>query len=39
MTKLNHTICIRRWQADGLIGMTGFAVGNALAKTAKILGI
>lgn len=38
MTSLQDTICIKRWQAYLLLAMTGFAVGNILAKTVVALG-
>jgi hypothetical protein len=39
MTTLTDTICMKRWQAYVLLGMTGFAVGNILSKTASALGV
>ena len=39
MTSLTETIRIKRWQAIMLLGMTGFAVGNILAKITTALGL
>ncbi len=38
MTSLTETICLKRWQAYVLLGLSGFAVGNILAKTTAALG-
>lgn len=38
MSRLTETICMKRWQAYVLLAMTGFAVGNILAKTATAFG-
>lgn len=38
MNSLTETISIRRWQAFVLVGMSGFAVGNIIAKVTTALG-
>lgn len=38
MSSLTETICIKRWQAFVLLGMSGFAAGNILSKTTSALG-
>lgn len=38
MSRLTDTISMKRWQAYGLIAMTGFAFGNILSKTAAAAG-
>jgi len=38
MTSLTETICMKRWHAYGLIALSGFAIGNILAKTLAALG-
>lgn len=38
MKSLNDTICLKRWQAYGLLGMSGFACGMILARTVSALG-
>lgn len=38
MTSLMETVCIKRWQAFVLLGASGFAVGNILAKVTTALG-
>jgi len=39
MTNLQESVCIKQWQLFVLLGMSGFAVGNILAKLANALGI
>ena len=39
MKALNDTIRVKRWHAYAMIAMTGFAVGNILAKTARAFGL
>lgn len=39
MTKLTDTIHLKRWQAYLLLAMSGFAVGNILAKTTAMFGL
>lgn len=38
MISLNKPICIKQWQAIVLLAMSGFAVGNVLAKVTTALG-
>jgi hypothetical protein len=38
MKSLNQAVCLKRWQAFALLGLSGFAVGNGLAKTINALG-
>ena len=38
MTRLNETIRMKRWQACVMLGLSGFAIGNILAKTTSALG-
>lgn len=38
MPSLTEAVFIKRWQAFVLLGMSGFAVGNILAKTTSALG-
>lgn len=38
MRSLTDTICMKRWQAYALLALSGFAIGNLLAKTAQALG-
>jgi hypothetical protein len=35
---LTDRICMKAWQAYVLMGLTGFAVGNIIAKTQTALG-
>lgn len=35
---MNHTITLKRWQAFVLLGLSGFAIGNVLAKLTTALG-
>jgi hypothetical protein len=38
MTNLQKSVCVKRWQLFVMLGMSGFAIGNILAKTAAALG-
>ena len=38
MKSLTETVCIKSWQVFVLLGATGFAVGNVLAKVTTALG-
>jgi hypothetical protein len=38
MNMLMETVCIKRWQVFILLGATGFAIGNILAKATTALG-
>ena len=38
MKSLTETVCLKRWQAFVLLGLSGFAIGNVLAKTVTALG-
>ena len=38
MKSLSDTICIKRWQAILLLALSGFALGNILAKSAAAIG-
>jgi len=38
MTDLQKTICVKQWQLFVMLGMSGFAVGNILAKLTTALG-
>jgi hypothetical protein len=35
---MNSTITIKRWQAFLLLGLSGFAIGNVLAKLTTAFG-
>lgn len=35
---MNETIIMKRWQALVLLGLSGFAIGNVLAKLTTALG-
>jgi hypothetical protein len=35
---MNHTITMKRWQAFVLLGFSGFAIGNMLAKLTNAMG-
>lgn len=35
MKKLNDTIRLKRWQAYSMIALSGFAIGNLLAKATS----
>ena len=37
MKSLSETICLKRWQAILLLALSGFAVGNILAKSTAAL--
>lgn len=37
--KLNELITMRRWQANLLMALAGFACGNIIAKSAMALGL
>ena len=39
MKSLSETICLKRWQAILLLALSGFAVGNILAKSTATLGL
>ncbi len=36
---INKTIAVRRWQMFVMLGASGFAVGNIIAKVANALGL
>lgn len=38
MTDLQKTICVKQWQLFVMLGMSGFATGNILAKLTTALG-
>jgi len=38
MNTLMETVCMKRWQVFVLLGATGFAIGNILAKASTALG-
>lgn len=38
MTALLETISVRRWQVFAMLGLSGYAVGNLVAKAAGALG-
>jgi hypothetical protein len=39
MTNLQKSVCVKQWQLFVMLGMSGFAVGNILAKLSSALGI
>lgn len=39
MNSLSETICLKRWQAILLLALSGFAVGNILAKSTAAIGL
>ena len=39
MSSLSETICLKRWQAILLLALSGFAVGNILAKSTAAIGL
>jgi len=39
MNSLFEAVCVKRWHLFVMLGMSGFAIGNILAKTANALGI
>ena len=38
MQKLSRTICVKQWQLFLMLGLSGFAIGNVLAKITTALG-
>lgn len=39
MESLSETVRMKRWQAILLLGFSGFAVGNILAKSTAAMGL
>ena len=39
MTALVETICVKRWQVFAMLGLSGYAVGNLIAKAVGALGL
>lgn len=39
MNSLTETISLKRWHGLVLLGMTGYAVGNIIAKVVTALGL
>jgi hypothetical protein len=38
MTNLHESVCVKHWQLLAMLGMSGFATGNILAKLTSALG-
>lgn len=38
MTDLRKSVCVKQWQLFVMLGMSGFATGNILAKLTTALG-
>jgi hypothetical protein len=38
MYKLNQAVCVKQWQVFLMLGLSGFAIGNVLAKITTALG-
>jgi hypothetical protein len=38
MPNLQKSVCVKQWQLFVMLGMSGFAVGNILAKLTTALG-
>lgn len=38
MTNLQERVCVKQWQLFAMLGMSGFAIGNILAKLTGALG-
>jgi hypothetical protein len=39
MRTLNKSVCVKQWQVLGMLALSGFAIGNILARLTTALGL